>query len=182
MALSLTKPPKNAFELSILICLLGYSSLNFYLCSRVEVISASAKESLSKRYSLEAIDCLNGHEFESVVVDIFRHYGFQATKTKGSGDQGADVILTKNGSRVAVQCKCYSGKVSNKAIQEVVGSLKIYNCETGVVVTNSYFTKSAAVLAASNGIFLMNRDELAVFINGRGIVRFLPKSRRPIAA
>ena len=60
--------------------------------------------------------------------------------TKESGDQGMDVIAEKNGIKIGIQAKCYSSKVSNKAVQEIVAAINHYDCHKGMVVTNSYFT------------------------------------------
>ena len=47
-----------------------------------------------------------------------------------------------------------------KAIQEVVGSIKYYNCEKGMVVTTSTFTSSALELAKANNIELIDGEKL----------------------
>ena len=58
------------------------------------------------------------------------------------------------------KAKRYSDKVTNKAVQEVVGSLKFYNATKGMVVTTNDFTKSAQELAKSNNVELINREKL----------------------
>ena len=45
--------------------------------------------------------------------------GYSITVTKGSGDQGNDVIAEKDGRKYGIQVKCYSSAVSNKALEEV---------------------------------------------------------------
>jgi len=61
--------------------------------------------------------------------------------------------------------KCYSGSVSNSAIQQVVAGLKFYDCAVGMVITNSYFTKRAMELAKANNINLWDRDKLENELN-----------------
>ncbi|MFC4803452.1 restriction endonuclease [Filifactor villosus] len=69
---------------------------------------------------------------------------------KKSHDYGADLIISKNGETIAVQAKRYRNKVGIKAIQEAVASMKVYSCNRAMVITNSYYTKSALELATGN--------------------------------
>lgn len=111
-------------------------------------------------FSINDVDLLTGIEFEHFVGGLLEKMGYSAKVTKSSGDQGADLIAKKNNLVTVVQAKCYSGSVSNKAIQEVVASIKHYNADGGMVITNSTFTKSAMVLADSNDIKLIDRNRL----------------------
>jgi restriction system protein len=108
---------------------------------------------------------LNGLEFESYMKRLFEIQGYVVFPTKSTGDQGADLILMKNHEKTAVQIKKYSGKVSNKAVQEVVASKKFYNCENALVVTNSEFTDSAIQLAKVNKVELWDSIKLKRVIN-----------------
>ena len=103
---------------------------------------------------------MSGLEFESVVADIFTKMGFKAEVTKASGDQGIDVIATKNGIRYGIQAKCYSGQVGNSAIQEAVAGKSYYSLDKVIVITNNYFTKSAVDLADVNNVILWDRNIL----------------------
>ena len=86
--------------------------------------------------------------------------GYEAQVTKASGDQGIDVIAEKDGFKIGIQAKCYSGSVSNSAIQEAVAGLQYYNLDKTIVVTNSSYTASAIKLAEANGIVLWDRNIL----------------------
>lgn len=111
-------------------------------------------------YSLQDIDLMSGAEFEEFVAKIFTQMGYITEVTKLSGDYGVDVIAEKDGSKIGIQAKCYSGSVSNSAIQEIVAGIKYYNCQKGLVVTNSKFTKAAIELAKINNIQLWDRKVL----------------------
>lgn len=63
--------------------------------------------------------------------------------------------------KYTIQCKCYSHKLDNKPIQEVIGGLAYYGCNKGVVMTNQYFTEPAKQLAKVNGIELWDRNVLS---------------------
>ena len=117
------------------------------------------KKSLS-RSDFPDVDFMDGIQFEKFLGELFEKMGFGVTVTKASGDQGTDLIIKKNLDVISVQAKRYSDKVTNKAVQEVVGSLKFYNATKGMVVTTNDFTKSAQELAKSNNVELINREKL----------------------
>lgn len=107
------------------------------------------------------IDAMNGYDFERFCADVLRTKEFtNVDVTKSSGDQGVDVIAMKNGIRYAIQCKRYSQNVGNRAVQEVLAGKEYYDCSVGIVMTNSYFTKSAIDLAEKTGIILWDRNYL----------------------
>ena len=64
-----------------------------------------------------------------------------------------------------MQAKFYSTPVGNKAVQEVVASMKIYNASNAMVVTNNYYTNSARELAKANGVSLWDKDILESIIS-----------------
>lgn len=114
-----------------------------------------------KTYSITKLDAMEGHEFEYACADILRANGFKNVEvTRGSGDFGVDVLAEKKGIKYAIQCKCYSHKLDNKPIQEVIGGLVCYGCTKGAVMTNQYFTEPAKELARINGVELWDRDAL----------------------
>jgi len=113
-------------------------------------------------------DYMTGKDFEIFVAQILRGIGFSNIQlTKGSGDQGVDIIAERDGIKYAVQCKRYSQAVGNKAVQEVFAGKSFYHCHVGVVVTNNYFTQSAKELARENGVVLWNRDFLNKYIGSK---------------
>jgi HJR/Mrr/RecB family endonuclease len=97
--------------------------------------------------------------------------GYEAHKTKDSGDQGADVIANKFGQKTAVQTKRWDNKVNNKAIQEITAAIKYYNADEGIVITNNTFTISAIELAKSNDIKLIDREKLGELIKKHPIIK-----------
>jgi restriction system protein len=116
-------------------------------------------------YTLDEIDEMDGYKFEEVMKHVYEQLGYSVYHTPYSCDQGADLILTsKRRTKIAVQVKRYSGKVSNSAVQEVVAAKGFYKCTKGIVVTNSYFTDSAKQLAEANFIDLVDRNELEKMI------------------
>ncbi|OSB09979.1 restriction endonuclease [Clostridium botulinum] len=103
---------------------------------------------------------MTGREFEIFIGTLFEKMGYIVEITQCSGDQGIDILIEKNNQKIGVQVKCYSNKVTNKAIQEVTAGLNYYNCDKGMVITNNYYTNSAIELSEANNIVLWDRDML----------------------
>ncbi|MBM7856175.1 putative helicase [Desulfohalotomaculum tongense] len=121
--------------------------------------------SLDNFYTISDVDNMDGYTFEFFVAALLKNMGYWCKITPSSGDQGADIIAEKHGKKTAVQCKNYSDKVGNKAIQEVVASIKYYYCDRGLVITNNYLTDSAIELAQVNAIDYWDRDKLVELLN-----------------
>jgi hypothetical protein len=116
---------------------------------------------------------LQGIPFEIFLGDIFRQWGFKVETTKASGDQGVDLIISRNNMRIAIQAKGYSSAVGNSAVQEVYAGMKHYNCQKCVVITNSTFTSGARSLATSVGCLLLDEQSIVGLINGQFSVLFV---------
>jgi len=114
--------------------------------------------------SIDEVDSFTGYEFEHFLNTLFKKIGYSVEHTKLSGDQGADLIINKLGEKIILQAKRHTSKISNKAVQEVVASIKHFKADKGMVVTNNYFTNSAIELAKSNNIKLIDRDGLKKLI------------------
>lgn len=107
------------------------------------------------------IDSMKGHVFEKFCANLLMLYGFSdVVVTKGSGDQGVDIVGRFSGIKYAIQCKRYAKKVGNTPIQEVVGGKKWYGCYKTMVITNNYFTDDAIKLAEVNDVILWDRQKL----------------------
>lgn len=110
-------------------------------------------------------DSMEGHEFEFFCASLLKKNGYeQINVTRGSGDQGIDIICCRDGIKYGIQCKCYSADIGNRAVQEVFAGKSFYECHVGVVLTNQYFTKAAIELAKKNGIILWDRKKLMELI------------------
>jgi len=116
-------------------------------------------------YDLAMIDKMTGFEFEEYVGRLFQEFDFSVIVTPKTHDFGCDVILEKNGDRIGIQTKRFEGKVSLRAVQEIVASLKKYDARIGVVVSNSKYTKNARQLAKINDVVMINRNALLRLID-----------------
>jgi len=116
--------------------------------------------STKKRYTIDDIDLMDGQEFEKFVAELFSKIGFETKITKATGDQGIDIIASKDGDNIGIQAKCYSSTVGNGAIQEAVAGKNFYRLDKAMVITNNFFTDSARQLANANSIILWDRNNL----------------------
>lgn len=109
----------------------------------------------------QEIDGMDGHQFENYCSSLLLKNGFtKAEVTKASGDFGIDVLGEKDGITYAIQCKCYSEKVGNHAVQEALSGAQFYHCMVAVVMTNNYFTPAAIETARRTNVLLWNRDKV----------------------
>jgi restriction system protein len=99
-------------------------------------------------------------DFERWCTKIISSHGWNATTTKATGDQGADVIAEKEGTRLVLQCKLYNTPVGNKAVQEAFAAQHHYQAKASAVITNATFTASAIALAATTGVLLLHYSDL----------------------
>lgn len=113
-----------------------------------------------KKVSISSPLPTSGIDFEYWVADRLREFGWVATVSQGSGDQGVDVVATKEGTRVAIQCKLYEGSVGNKAVQETIAGMSFYDLDRGAVVSTGKFTRSARNLAQKNKILLLSVEDI----------------------
>lgn len=105
---------------------------------------------------------LDGPEFEAYVALVLEDNGFKhVALTKGSGDQGVDILAERNGKTYAIQCKNYEGTVGNFAVQEAYTGAQFYGCEYAAVICPGQFTRGAKELAQSTGVLLWDGKKLS---------------------
>ena len=107
----------------------------------------------------------DGHAFEHWVASGLQIYGWNATVTQASGDQGIDVVAEKDGKRLGLQCKLYSSKLGNKAVQEAYAGMAYHGVDRVGVISNANFTTSAKDLAASTGVLLLSHHDIPNLFN-----------------
>lgn len=111
------------------------------------------------------VDGMGGYEFEDFLVNVFQTIGFDVKETKRTADQGADLFVSRFGKTMVIQAKNYTGSVGNAAVQQAISAKAFYGCDEAMVVTNSYFTKSANELATTAGVRLVDRDTLQGYLD-----------------
>ncbi|MBQ8617023.1 MAG: restriction endonuclease [Clostridia bacterium] len=105
---------------------------------------------------------LDGTEFEAYVALVLEDNGFKhVALTKGSGDQGVDILAERNGKTYAIQCKNYEGAVGNFAVQEAYTGAQFYGCDEAAVICPGEFTRGAKELAQRTGVLLWDGKRLS---------------------
>ena len=110
------------------------------------------------------LDQLSGVEFEEFLAGLLRAQGYVVELTPNSGDYGADLILSKDGERIAVQAKRYVGSVGVQAVQEAISGQAYYQCHTACVITTGTFTVNALELAEKSGVIMIGRDDIGTLM------------------
>ena len=119
------------------------------------------------RSPLYKIDKMSGEEFERYLKAYFEKIGYKVSLTSKSHDYGVDLVLKDRYETIIVQAKRYKNKVGITAIQEIVAAKEMYNADRCMVITNSFFSKSAQELAQTNNVELWDREYLKDFKAGR---------------
>ncbi|MBS7562177.1 restriction endonuclease [Pseudomonas sp. RC4D1] len=119
----------------------------------------------SQFVTMYLVDAMDGFQFEAFLVEIFQTIGYDVRETKKTADQGADLFVNRFGKNMVIQAKNYSSSVGNAAVQQVISAKAFYGCDDAMVVTNSYYTKSAKELAGTAGVRLIDRDGLQNYLD-----------------
>lgn len=106
------------------------------------------------------VRALSPTQYENHCALLLQDAGWQV-KTTPMNDQGVDVLAELRGVRAAVQCKKYTSRVGNKAVQEITAGKAHYGAHVAVVVCPMGYTRSAIELARTNGVLLIHHSQLS---------------------
>ena len=106
-----------------------------------------------------------GMNFEKILAEMYEQMGYEVEITKGSGDQGADLILVKDGKKTVVQAKYSKSKVSSDAVREAIAAKRFYDADYGTVITNSSFQPNARELAEKDQIKMIDGEKLIAMMS-----------------
>ena len=109
---------------------------------------------------LSTLDNTSGREFELFIVKLFEKLGFSSTITNRSKDYGCDMMLQQDVCRIAVQAKRSKTELTFTSVQRALDSLKKYDAQLAIVVTNNKFVLSAKHLAKIKNVTLIDRKKL----------------------
>ena len=87
----------------VLIIIVAIIALVVYLRHREKKKSVEAL----LYFKIEELDSLAGTGFEELLELVFTALGYGVSTTPATGDQGADLILSKDGRKISVQAKRY---------------------------------------------------------------------------
>jgi restriction system protein len=166
----LSGPEREAAEARAI----GVRTAAFEARDRLERLQTQARRADLK---IAQLDTLTPEGFEEFVAEVFEALGFTVERVGGSGDEGADLRLDRDGRRSVVQCK-YSrnrGVVGSPEVQKFLGTIHHTKSHKGFFVTTRAFSLAAEKFAAGHPIEL---------IDGPGLVALVhqalgPAARRP---
>lgn len=104
---------------------------------------------------------------EHFLEEVVRELGYDIETSRVAGDQGADLIVSKSGRRVAIHVRGCCDGVSHDAVWEAHATKAYYKCEACAVVTNSRFTSSAKDVAGKVGCVLIDEESLPALVLGK---------------
>ena len=132
--------------------------------------------------AVEYMDSLDGREFEHFCASVLWKNGFSDVQvTPSSGDQGVDILATKDDIKYAIQCKHYQSALGNTPVQEVESGRQFYGCHVGVVMTNSFFTPGAFELAKKTNTLLWDRNRMMEMTAGTKFLQNGSSTVKPIS-
>ena len=95
-----------------------------------------------KKCSIDFWNSLDGFAFEKEIAKLYRKQGYDATVTSATGDGGVDIILRRNGERIAVQCKHHAKPVGPNDVRALQGVVAAQNYSKGIFVSLNGYTSS----------------------------------------
>lgn len=115
---------------------------------------------------IEQLRAIDWFQFEKLIALVYRKLGYTVTRRGGANpDGGIDLVIEKDGLRLAVQCKQWkSWNVGVKAVREFLGALTDAGISKGIFITLCGYTSEAKQLAEKHGIEIVNEAGLAKMI------------------
>lgn len=146
-----------------LLCLGTFSGLRASVNSRM----------LQQQTGLDSLFRLSWKQFEDLVGEAYRRQGYAVKEILGGGaDNGVDLVLTRNGESILVQCKRWRGlPVPVQTVRELYGVLMDRRAAAAKLVTTSQFTPDAVGFANGKPIELVDAEallELLAYLRSSG--------------
>lgn len=115
---------------------------------------------------LKELATLNPETFEEFTAELFESLGFEVERVGGSGDEGADLRLRRDGLRAVAQCKYSQGKavVGSPDLQKFLGTIHHTGSHKGFFVTTRTFSLAAEKFAADHPIELIDGPRLVELV------------------
>jgi HJR/Mrr/RecB family endonuclease len=128
------------------------------------LLEALERERLDRLGQLEfdKIDRMDGTAFELHMLEVFRDQGYEAKHVGEHGDQGCDLLLSKNGVTIVCQCKRYrpGNLVRSPEVRKSLGGIWHWGAQRVIFVTTSDFTREARELEHTAPCELIEREGL----------------------
>ena len=112
---------------------------------------------------VQQLHSIDWFQFEQLVALVYRKQGYAVSRRGGANpDGGIDLVIEKNGTRTAIQCKHWkTWNVGVKAVREFLGALTDAGIQRGLFITLGGYTGDAKRLADKHCIEVVNEVGLA---------------------
>lgn len=147
--------------------LAGLFASIFVMTAAVSAIHAWRRgELLDRQTSVKSIKAIDWKDFEYLVGEAYRRQGYLVQENTFAGaDGGIDLVLSKDGERILVQCKNWRvRKVGVSTVRELFGVVTAEGATEGFVVCSGHFTKEAMHFAKGKPISLVDGTALSRLI------------------
>lgn len=98
--------------------------------------------------------------YEKDCLSYFRDSGWTCIETPSSGDKGVDIIASKNGIRLSIQCKNWSEKIDTSAVQEIVSAGLFYETDFSIILCENGCTRQALEISNKIGVTIIRQSEI----------------------
>jgi hypothetical protein len=103
---------------------------------------------------------LDGRRFEIELAAVLRNLGYDVNWTGRAGDGGVDLVLSRAGREVIVQCKAHKNRIGPGPVRDLYGTMIHRNAREAWLVTANGFSQAARDFAHGKGIRLLRVSEL----------------------
>ena len=135
----------------VFIVLAGVTLLTGWIYAlRVYLSERRRARLVDRQVNLETLRAIDWRDFERLVGEAFRRWGYRIEETGlGGADGGIDLRLTKAGAVTLVQCKHWkASSVGAPIMREMLGLMHPHRAHVIAVVTSGSFTREARAFAA----------------------------------
>ena len=141
-------------------------TFSFHIAVPSATVAASDANQAERPSTIDLVQQLRSidwFQFEQLVALVYRKQGYAVSRRGGANaDGGIDLVIEKNGTRTAVQCKHWkTWHVGVKAVREFLGALSDAGIQRGLFITLEGCTGDAQQLADKHGIHVVNETDLA---------------------
>lgn len=91
-----------------------------------EILQYPLEPAASQQEFVYDLDAMSGHDFEAAMIHVFEKMGYKTHRGKLANDEGRDIVLTKNGRVVVVECKHQKASVGRPVVQKLHSAALTY--------------------------------------------------------
>jgi restriction system protein len=114
---------------------------------------------------LSQLASLTPEGFEEFVGEIFESLGYEVEHSGGTGDEGVDLRVRREGLLAIVQCKYFSrGVIGSPELQKFLGTIHHTRSHKGFFVTTRTFSLAAEKFASGHPIELVDGPRLVELV------------------